>query len=107
ESNLNGVFLRVNFAKVNGVSGEKLIVDLNPHLDYVSRALPNDERQKSIGDPRGVVWNASGTRGYITGMGSGNLIVVDADGRRLQPDAVKLQDGACGLALDESNNRLY
>ena len=33
-------------------------------------------RDLSIGDPRAVVWNAAGTRGYVAGMGSNNVIVI-------------------------------
>ena len=36
-------------------------------------------RDLSIGDPRGVAWESDGLQGYVTGMGSNNLIVVDGD----------------------------
>ena len=83
---LTGVFLRVNLALVDPVTRTNRLLDLNPHLDYVARTLPPEQRALSVGDPRGIEWNAAGTRAYITGMGSRNLIMVDADGHhaRLQ-----------------------
>src|SRR6185503_2369687 len=107
EPNLNGVFLRVNLARVDPNNFSRTIIDLNPHLDYVTRSLPVAERERSIGEPRGIIWNSTGTRAYIAGMGSGNLITIDAAGERLSPQPVKLGAGACGLALDESRRRLY
>jgi YVTN family beta-propeller protein len=104
---LNGVFLRVNLARVDPNNFSRTISDLNPHLDYVTRTLPVAEREKSVGDPRGIIWNSAGTRGYVTGMGSGNLITIGANGQRLSPQPVKLGEGACGLALDETRHRLY
>src|SRR5882762_3360086 len=107
EPNLNGTFLRVELASVDPSTLTSTLKDLNPHLDYVTRTLPESERNKSIGDPRGIVWNSSGTRGYITGMGSGNLVIVDASGNRVGAVPLTLGDGATGLALDEPRHRLY
>lgn len=104
---LRGVFLRVSMALVNPETMARRLVDLNPHLDYSVQSVPVAQRARSIGDPRGVVWNAAGTKAYVTGMGSGNLIVVDAAGRRLQESSIELEDGPTGLALDESRGRLY
>jgi hypothetical protein len=38
------------------------VVDLNPHLDYSVSTLAQSERDKSLGDPRGIAWNAAGRR---------------------------------------------
>jgi DNA-binding beta-propeller fold protein YncE len=67
---------------VDPVTLARTVKDLNPHLDYLSRTLPQSERDKSLGEPRGIVWNAGGTRGYVTGMGSRNLVVIDSAGNR-------------------------
>ena len=121
EPNLNGVFVRVKLALVDplnsdllvgsaGVSPSQLpktIKDLNPHLDYTVPLLPAGDRDKSIGDPRGIVWASDGTHGYVAGMGSRNLVVIDADGNRLRPLPVEVGEGPCGLALDETRQRLY
>jgi DNA-binding beta-propeller fold protein YncE len=106
EPNINGVFLRVNMAGFDGAAGgPPTIVDLNPHLDYATSWLPWDVRQQSVGDPRAIVWNSAGTRGYVAGMGSNNIIVIDDGGQRL--DRIPVGRGPTGLVLDEVRNRLY
>ena len=107
EPNLRGVFLRVNLALVEPDSLGKTIRDLNPHLDYDSASIPIGERAKSLGDPRGIVWNSTGTRAYVTGMGSHNLVILDADGQRGQSESIELGEGPTGLALNEARGRLY
>jgi hypothetical protein len=66
------------------------------------------ERERSVGDPRGIVWNAAGTRGYIAGMGSNNVVVIDPSGARvgLWPN-LQVGKGPTGIALDEPRSRLY
>ncbi len=107
QPNLRSTFVRVAIALVDPASGEKAVRDLNPHLDYLQRSLPQSERDKSIGDPRGIVWNSAGTRGYVTGMGSRNLVVIDAAGNRTRAQPIELNEGPTGLALDEAHHRLY
>src|SRR5262245_35556001 len=97
EPNLNGIFIRSKIGLVDPVTLGKTVKDLNPHLDYVSRTLPQSERDKSIGEPRGIVWNAAGTRGYVTGMGSRNLVVIDASGDRARALPIELKEGPLGL----------
>jgi DNA-binding beta-propeller fold protein YncE len=105
---LNGTFIRVKLARVDPLSFAAGVVDLNPHLSYEIPQVSQIEREKSLGDPRGIVWTSDGSRAYVTGMGSDNLIIIDANGNRagLNP-VIKLGAGATGLALDESRNRLY
>jgi YVTN family beta-propeller protein len=104
---LNGVFLRVNLALVDPITRTNRLRDLNPHLDYITRTLPQEQRALSLGDPRGILWDSSGTRAYITGMGSRNLIIVDANGHRVNPQPIELGEGPTGMALDEAHSRLY
>jgi len=105
---LDGIFIRVNLAQVDPVSLTNMVKDLNPHLTYASAQVSQTERDKSLGDPRGIVWSADGSRGYVTGMGSDNLTIIDANGNRagLAP-TINVGPGPTGLALDESRNRLY
>jgi YVTN family beta-propeller protein len=105
---LNGIFVRVNLAEVDPANATAAISDLNPHLNYQTAQVAKTEREKSIGDPRGIVWSSDGSRGYVTGMGSDNLIIIDAQGNRagLNP-AIPLDQGPTGLALDEGRQRLY
>jgi YVTN family beta-propeller protein len=104
---LNGVFLRVNLALVDPITRTNRIRDLDSHLNYITRTLPPAQRALSIADPRGIQWNSAGTRAYITGMGSRNLVIVDANGNRVNPQPVELGEGPTGMALDESRARLY
>jgi DNA-binding beta-propeller fold protein YncE len=107
EPNLRGTFLRVTLALVEPVTLAKTILDLNPHLDYSTPSVPPGVRDLSIGDPRGIVWNSAGTRGYVTGMGSRNLVVIDAGGQRVGTLPIELSEGPSGLVLDEPRQRLY
>jgi YVTN family beta-propeller protein len=107
EPNLKGVFLRVSLALVNPVTLSSRISDLNSHLDYATRSLPPAQRALGLGDPRGIEWNSAGTRAYITGMGSRNLIIVDSSGARINAEPIELPEGPTGMALDEARGRLY
>jgi DNA-binding beta-propeller fold protein YncE len=105
---LKGIFLRVELATVDPVSLTNRASDLNPHLDYLTQLVPQTEREKSLGDPRGIVWSADGSRGYVTGMGSDNLVIINSNGQRVgaQP-AIPLGQGPTGMVLDEARHRLY
>src|SRR6185436_19902942 len=70
-------------------------------------SVPPAARDLSVGDPRGIEWNSAGTRAYITGMGSRNLIMVDADGNRVGTQPIELGEGPTGMAVDEARARLY
>lgn len=105
---LRGVFARVKVALVNPQALTTEVADLNPHLDYKTTFEPESVRFQSLGDPRGIVWNQQGTRAYVTGMGSSNLVVLGPTGQRLEPKSgVPLGAGASGLAIDEPRRRLY
>jgi YVTN family beta-propeller protein len=107
EPNLQSIFVRVDLALIDPVAGTKVITDLNPHLDYVARRIPQTERDKSIGDPRAIAWTSDGTRCYVAGMGSRNVVMLDENGSRLAAPPIEVQEGPSGLALDEVNHRLY
>ena len=106
---IQGTFLRVIGALVDPTGPTTAgIVDLNPHLDYTTSSVSQGLRDQSIGDPRGIVWNAAGTRAWITGMGSNNLIVVDATAARagLSP-TIEVGEGPTGIVRDEARDRVY
>ena len=107
EPNLNGTFIRVLHAVVDEATGMSDIIDLNPHLDYSVSSLPQNERDRSIGDPRGIVWNSAGTRAFITGMGSNNLVVIDGSGARADAEQIEVGEGPTGLVIDEARDQLY
>lgn len=104
---LSGTFLRVLYGSfVPGQSNS--VKDLNAHLSYSAPRTAVAERNKSLGDPRGIVWNAAGTKAYVTGLGSNNLIVLDAQGQRagLQP-TIDVGQGPTGVVLQESQRRAF
>ncbi len=116
EPNVNGKFLRVQLARVANLGADPILKDLNAeHLalaqggdPYVDGQVPVAERNKSIGDPRGILWNDSGTVGFITGMGSNNLVAINASGDRKSVGATTtLREGPTGMALDDQRKRLY
>jgi DNA-binding beta-propeller fold protein YncE len=104
---LDGIFIRVNLAEVDPLSLTPTISDLNPHLNYQTPTVSADQRNLSVGDPRGIVWSSDGNTGYVTGMGSDNLILIDRQGNRVGPAPINVGAGPTGLALDESRGRLY
>ncbi len=109
EPNLSGRFVRVMMASVDPADlSSKQLADLNPHLDYSASTVAQSQRNQSIGDPRGIVWSSDGSRGYVAGMGSNNVIVIDAAGARLPGVApIEVGEGPIGLALDDANGRLF
>jgi len=124
EPNLTGTFTRVLAAIADDADGSEIaLVDVNEeHLDvaqggvglaYSDGSVPQNIRNQSLGDPRGVAFNAAGTRAYVSGMGSGNIIALDpATGARLggtgyTVDLGSPTPGPTGLAHHGSLNRLY
>ncbi len=107
EPNVKGKFIRVNMATVNPATmTASSIRDLNPHLNYLTSSVVQTERDKSVGDPRALVFNAAGTAAYVAGMGSNNIVKVDpASGNIMSRTTVA--EGPTGLAIDEARGHLY
>lgn len=106
EPNLNGVFSRVLLGRIdpNGLIGSER--DLNPHLTYEVRRIDRAARRASLGDPRALVWSASGERAYVAGMGSNNVVVIDQRGTRIG-EPIAVGEGPVGLALASGDALLY
>ena len=103
---VNGIFGRVNAARIAPGGGTPAsLVDLNPHLDYLSPTVTQPVRDQSIGDPRDMDWSAANDRGYVSGMGSNNLIVVDAALNRL--GRVEVGEGPTGVVADDARDAIY
>jgi YVTN family beta-propeller protein len=103
---LNGRFLRVLMAEVDPLRpAQKRLLDLNPHLTYSTPTIPEAQRELSVGDPRGIVWNASGTSAYVTGMGSNNVVVLNGTGSAVA--RIDVGEGPTGVKLDEARGKLY
>ncbi len=108
EPNLKGVFGRVHLGIASDTGSSLAVLDMNDHLDYSTPSAPQAERNKAIGDPRGIRWNSLGNRAYVSGMGSNNVITINGSGVRETSGAtIEVGEGPTGLALDESMNRLY
>jgi len=108
EPRLKGRFLQVLVGLVDPSDDRREVVDLNGHLTYGKPTIRQEERNASIGDPRGVVWNPTGTRAYVTGMGSNNLVVIDSRGDRVgTTPTIEVGEGPTGIALDAAKGRLY
>ncbi|MCZ6654771.1 MAG: hypothetical protein O7D91_17310, partial [Planctomycetota bacterium] len=58
EPNISGRFVRLMGASLPAGGGSPVLVDLNPHLDYSGPTVSQELRDQSLGDPRGIVWNA-------------------------------------------------
>ncbi len=108
-----GRFLRVNLGRIDPMAPTTpAVTDLNPHLVYANtipfQPIPQVERDLSLGDPRAIVWHLDGQTGYVAGMGSNNVVVIDRDGARAAGvNAINVGEGPTGLALDEGRERLY
>lgn len=106
EPNINGTFVRVHWARVNANGSAPSVLDLNAHLDYQSSTVNAAQRGRSVGDPRGVDFSPDGATAWITGMGSNNVLVVDAGGERVG-DPIAVGDGPTGLVFDGGRNQVY
>lgn len=105
EPNVRSKFVRVKMGGFDPATLGTTLVDLNPHLTYATASVAQSERNKSLADPRAVVWSSTADRGYVAGMGSGNVVAIDASGARL--GRVDVGQGPTSLALDEARGRLY
>lgn len=105
EPKVKATFVRVRAGSFPAANpGNTLIADLNPHLDYQVTSVTPEVREQSVGDPRGVAFQADGSA-WISGMGSNNVIRADATGTRLA--RIDVGQGPTGLALDAARSRLY
>lgn len=108
EPNVNGTFLTVALARL-AADGTRLgVVDLNPHLRGAARTLPAAERKTSLGDPRAIAWAPDGKSAWIAGLGSNDVLLVDAAGARVPGVApIDVAAGPTGIALDAARKRVY
>jgi DNA-binding beta-propeller fold protein YncE len=93
------------------------VVDLNTHVDRDADPTINlAERLASVSQPGMMVWTADGSTAYLTAIGSRKVFRVDGactsgncifGADRAVPDAVEVGEGPTGVALLESDNRLY
>jgi DNA-binding beta-propeller fold protein YncE len=114
EPNLKGRFIRVNLAIGSPAApNAPTVLDLNPHLTYTDEEIATQSnpatfsqafRDKSIGDPRAIVWMRTPLQAFVAGMGSNNVVVLDGAGARIG-EPIPVGEGPTGLVL--RGTRLY
>lgn len=110
EPNLNGRFVRVHAAAFPPAGGGALVEDVNSHLTYMDGPVflpePQSVRDRSIGDPRAIVWTDDG-RGFVAGMGSNNIAEISLGLVRTgTADTIEVGQGPTGIAVDNGRDRL-
>ncbi len=106
EPKINGIFIRAEVARFSPATpNSPTIQDLNPHLTYASPSTSMADREQSIGDPRGVVWHPSGLVAYVVGMGSNNIVMMDAAGARV--GNINVGEGPTGAAISADGAHLF
>jgi len=101
EPNLNGNFIDVLHAMVPAGGSPASFFDLNPHLPDTGHSVAVDLREISMGDPRALVWDATGEFGYVAGKGSNNIIRILDTGERDPAFApIDVGAGATGLVIE-------
>jgi len=93
--------------------------NLNTDIDYSAITPAPGVNEKSLGIPTDLAVSSNGATLYVAAFGSSNVAIIDTAALALAPsdagayqsdaaDQVELSAGGPGgLALDESNNRLY
>jgi len=104
EQNVNGVFVRCMGALLPGGAAGSAAFDINPHLTYTSSSTP--DKSPSIGDPRGVAFNSAGTTAYVAGLGSNNVIAMNASSGA-RSATITVGEGPTGLVTSPDGTRLY
>src|SRR5437762_7379034 len=87
------------------VSGPRIVVGLNPQIDYSVPTGTQAERDSALSMATGVAWDADGQRLYVSALGSNKLGVVSAAGALLA--RVPTVSGPTGVVCDGARHRLY
>ncbi len=102
---VNSVFIRSQLASFSPAAPTAVTsLDLNPHLSYTVRTLSEAAREESVGDPRAIAW-LSAAKGYVAGMGSNNVVVLDGTGART--GRIDVGQGPTGIAINAGAGRAY
>ena len=104
EQNVNGVFIRCMGALLPSGAAGSAAFDINPHLSYTSSTTA--DKSPSIGDPRGVAFNSAGTTAYVAGLGSNNVIAMNASSGA-RSATITVGEGPTGLVTSPDGTRLY
>jgi YVTN family beta-propeller protein len=86
-------------------AGNRVLAQVNPHINYGVTPGPQSERDSSLSMPTGVAWSPDGQRVYVTALGSDKLGVFDATGT--VHARVPTLAGPTGVLADPARPRLY
>lgn len=114
EPTLQGSFTQINLFLYDPVEDRNINRNrnkVNVHIGKFAHVVPNAERLKSLGDPRGMAWREDGEILYLSGMGSDNLVTMNEDGKRAgvsgAPFTISVGSGPTGVVMDGARDRLY
>jgi DNA-binding beta-propeller fold protein YncE len=85
-------------------------VHLNPHIDYTVAPGPQSEIDQSEAFPLGPVFDSAGARVYVPFFGSRKVVAyatASLEAGTVAGTELEVCGGPSGLALDETNDRLY
>ena len=85
-------------------------VHLNPHINYAVTTGPPSEIAQTLAFPLDMVFSSDGSTLYVAAFGSEKVGVYDAadlETGLVTVDQVEVGGGPTGVALDETNDRLY
>jgi YVTN family beta-propeller protein len=102
-------------ARVTVLDGSSVLPrHLNKHINYSIRPAPAGVKEKSLAIPLGMAISSDGATLYVSAFGSRKIGVFDTtqlESNTFVPDAASQitvsGGGPTGLALDETNQRLY
>lgn len=105
EPNLHGHLVETRISKVNPGSGSVAPVDINSHINYAITPGPPAEIAGSLAHPGNGVFTSDGQTFYLAALGSKKVGVLDANAN--VTDLIDVGDGPSGVALNETDGRLY
>jgi YVTN family beta-propeller protein len=106
ESNLRGHLVDTRISVVDPSAGTVVgSTNLNPHINFAVTPGPAGEIAQSLAHPGQGVFNAAGSQYWVAAFGSRKVGVLNAAGTVTA--RIDVGGGPSGLALNESDNRLY
>jgi cytochrome c peroxidase len=104
EPNLKGHLTETRLGLVP-TSGNRVLAQVNPHINYNVTPGPQSELDSSLSMPNGCAWSPDGQRVYVTALGSDKLGVFGPTGTVLA--RVPTVAGPSGVLADPTRPRLY
>lgn len=106
EPNLRSHFVIPRFADFAANGGGVRLRNLNS-LSRSVETIPLAQRARSVGDPRTITWGPNGIGGYVTGMGSNNVLFVNRNGTRRFNNVIQVGQGPTGLVYAPGTGSVF